>query len=64
MLFILFKKQYKDKEGKKKAGHLKLLWKQDWELTDLLTQFYKPGLCKSFSRKNGFRESVYMRYSM
>lgn len=46
----------KVKKEKEKAGHLKLLWKKDWELTDLLTQFYKGGLCKSFSRKNGFGE--------
>lgn len=46
----------KVKKEKEKAGHLKLLWKQDWELTDLLTQFYKGGFCKSFSRKNGFGE--------
>lgn len=57
MLFYFIQEtMQKVKKEKEKAGHLKLLWKKDWELTDLLTQFYKGGMCKSFSRKNGFGE--------
>lgn len=48
----------------RQASRFKLLWNQDWEPTDPLTQLYKWRLCKCFSRKGGFRESVQLKNSL